>query len=526
MIVPTRYPLARSDSLLKWRDRLAQKLDLHCDPVSHQRLSFCDSFDWRLFRRGLRLEVIESGDGQVMRLVRIGDDAVEVEQSMDTRARRFAGDLPSGLLRDRIAPVLGIRAFLPLVTLDVRRLRLRRLDSEGKTRLRVYVESFSRDDGTGKARVLLKQVRLERLRGYDKAAQRATRALHGHFALSPAETGLYTLALESVGRQPGDYSGKLDIALQPQMRADVAVRTVLKRLLSDMLANEPGTLADLDSEFLHDFRVAVRRTRSLLGELKRIVAPATLKRFRGEFAWLGGLTGGVRDLDVYLLKFDRYQASLPASLREGLKPLREFLRYKQHREHSEQLVKALRSARYRKLKQQWGRYLDSPIPKRPTARDAKKPVLEVAGRRTWKMYKRVIGEGRAITDESAPGELHELRKSCKKLRYLMEFFQSLYPKKAIKLLIGELKQLQDNLGDFQDLDVQIHALQGFAMEMRRRGEYSAETGASMQALLDGLGREMNVVRGDFHNRFDTFSAAHNRAHFAALLRADEDRAQA
>ena len=40
-------------------------------------------------------------------------------------------------------------------------------------------------------------------------------------------------------------------------------------LFATMAANLEGTRADIDSEFLHDFRVAVRRTRSVLGHGRR-----------------------------------------------------------------------------------------------------------------------------------------------------------------------------------------------------------------------------------------------------------------
>ena len=35
-----------------------------------------------------------------------------------------------------------------------------------------------------------------------------------------------------------------------------------------------------------------------------------MNRFAREFKWLGGQTGALRDLDVYLLKLDDYRASL------------------------------------------------------------------------------------------------------------------------------------------------------------------------------------------------------------------------
>ena len=38
----------------------------------------------------------------------------------------------------------------------------------------------------------------------------------------------------------------------------------------------------------------------------------------------------------------------------------------------------------------------------------------------------MLRDGGAITPASPPESLHELRKRCKELRYLLEFFGSLY----------------------------------------------------------------------------------------------------
>ena len=397
---------------------------------------------------------------------------------------------------------------------------MRQEDGEGKTRARLHLESFSLVTDGGKRRPLQKRLCLEPLRGYAKAARSIERILAEQYRLQIDDNDLFAQALAAAGKQAGDYSSKLDIELQPELRADAAVRQVLLTLFATIQANEAGTIADLDSEFLHDFRVAVRRTRSALGELKKVFPPATLERFRREFAWLGSLTSGVRDLDVYLLKLDSYQAPIPAEWRDNLEPLRSFLRYRQRIE-SERLAVQLRGRRYRKLKRQWERYLHSPLARRPVAKDATRGIREVANRRTWHRYKRALNEGRAITAESPPPELHELRKSCKKLRYLMEFFQSLYPWGKIRACIKELKQLQENLGDFQDLDVQIGALRHFAMEMRRRGEYSTATGKAMDALLEALDAQMHQTRTEFESRFAQFSRADNRARFAQLFHPDK-----
>jgi CHAD domain-containing protein len=47
--------------------------------------------------------------------------------------------------------------------------------------------------------------------------------------------------------------------------------------------------------------------------------------FKQEFRWLGMITGPVRDLDIYLLKFDEYTQELPPGLQNDLLPFQQFL---------------------------------------------------------------------------------------------------------------------------------------------------------------------------------------------------------
>lgn len=291
-------------------------------------------------------------------------------------------------------------------------------------------------------------------------------------------------------------------------------RRILLRQLEAMAANEAGSLAAGDPEFLHDFRVAVRRTRSALGQLKRVLPPPVLQRFRPEFAWLGEVSGPARDLDVFLLCFEDYRQSLPAEFCDELDPFGRFL--ETHR-RSEQvrLVEALTSMRYRQLKTDWRQFLTEFDPSAISS-EAGQPVIEIAARRIRKMLRRALREGQAIDAASPAGELHELRKTCKKLRYLLEFFQNLYPPPTVDRLIQTLKNLQDNLGEFQDLQVQSESLQRFAEQMAAEGEVPPRTLLAMGMLIDGLRHRQHLARQDFAARFAGFSHKKNLRLFDKL----------
>ena len=73
------------------------------------------------------------------------------------------------------------------------------------------------------------------------------------------------------------------------------------------------------------------------------------------------------------------------------------------------------------------------------------PVGPLADRLLKRAWRRVEKRGGAITPESPAEALHDLRKRCKELRYLLEFFAGLYDAGAHGEIVAELKKLQSNL---------------------------------------------------------------------------------
>jgi CHAD domain-containing protein len=434
---------------------------------------------------------------------------------------RFAWDIPNSALKKQLTPIIEMRALLPVVQLRCKLRELHIVNKEEKTVLRVRIEENKLLKHTKSAVALNRAIVLQAIRGYQKPYDTALALLQQHLQLTAGKQDVYSQALIKAKILPGQYSSKLDIPLDPRIRADAASKKILLHLLDTLQANHQGTMEDIDSEFLHDFRVACRRTRAALSQIKAVFPPKTTERFKREFAWLGGVTGPTRDLDVYLLTFDDYKKRVPEHLREALVPLHEFLR-KQQKLEQQKLAKALQTARYQRLITAWRQYLESPVPAHTSVANATRPIIAVAGERTWKMYKRVINEGEAIHDDSPPDDVHELRKSCKKLRYLMEFFHNLYSADKISKLIKALKQLQNNLGDYNDLHVQIESLERFSKLMMEHEQPPAETLLAMGTLIESLDQKQLAVRREFESRFNQFNAPEYHSLFKALFKPAAD----
>ncbi|HXV98801.1 MAG TPA: CHAD domain-containing protein, partial [Anaerolineae bacterium] len=111
-----------------------------------------------------------------------------------------------------------------------------------------------------------------------------------------------------------------------------------------------------------------------------------------------------------------------------------------------------------------------------------------------------------IAEDSEEKMLHALRIECKKLRYLMEFFSSLFPAKEIALLIGQLKQLQNNLGEFNDLRVQQEHLSSIVTELSDEELQVRRTILAVGSLIGALDDKKLQVKEAFAQTFTDFMA--------------------
>jgi CHAD domain-containing protein len=359
------------------------------------------------------------------------------------------------------------------------------------------------------------------MRGYDREAAAVDRFLREEEGSVPQDAGAAAVAFEVVGETPGIDPSKPPIRLRPEIPAGRAVRDVLRAYLEAALANEDGVRRDLDPEFLHDFRVSVRRSRSVLGRLSRVLDRPAAKHLAKELSWLGGATGEARDLDVFLEKIVRYAEDAVDTFGPGLTPLVRFLEERKKSARRE-LVATLASARYRDLVTTWTRFVEHGAEERETAPRSRRPVIDVVSKQIRRLHARMIEDGRAIGPDSPVEELHELRIRGKKLRYLLDGFRSLYYEEGITALVKHLKRLQDCLGDLNDLGVQQEMLAKHARNLADREDAGADTILAIGRLIEELERRARRERDRFAERFAGFDTPGNLNLVQELTRARED----
>ncbi len=492
------FSVPRATSLRRLAELLERRSALTAAGWQRSHWQLYDSADGCLHRAGRALvwEVEEPAGQLCLRDLHVG--TVLAAAPLPAPPPAVAG-LPEGALRTELQKLLGARALVLRGAVRVRRLQLEARDDEDKTVARLFVGEYRPTGlwGCPPPRVV-KQLAVAPLRGYQKSARQLERRLKAEFACVPAASVLAQLlgtgvaADQPLARPPPRPKPVVDA----DMPAAVGVRRILGWLLAAMEANAGGVAAGADDpEFLHDYRVAVRTTQAVVRQLRPVFGGSLPATALADFAWLGGLGGASRDLDVALLALADYRAALPAGTSAGLEPLRLYLLVRRAQQRAE-LVAALASARYRRLKAQWRRFLrPRPTTSAAVSADA---LGAVVGQRSARLYQRILREGRAVVGNAEGAALHELRKSCKKLNYLLTLFREMHGADTEPLL-RKLKRLQRRLGEHQDCEVQTALIEQFRSGPRPYPLAAAEASAVAE-LLRWYGRRKAALRADVPRR--------------------------
>lgn len=495
------FPLPRDVSVIVAAEALAREtralgaVRVHVAPRERAQRELLDSFDWRLHGAGLMLEWQHGAHGSWLRLW-CGDALAAPLELAAPQRPRLLEDLPAASLRRRLARVLDVRALLVQAAHGDFLQRLDLLDERDKVLARVELWRGSRAR-TRLARVLA-------VRGFESVARGAARclgALGGAASPDPLWTQAQRLALP-----PGGYPSWSSGGLHGDMRADDGVQQVLRHYAAIMTLNIAGARDHVDPEFLHDFRVGLRRSRTLLRRLPGLFPAARLRPHLDDLAWLGRETTITRDADVHALVFPDYAAALPEpALAAALTPVWARVQEQRQAAH-ERLTALLDSARFKRRWAAWQRFLQRPAPRASRQPRGPQPLRAVSAQALRKAARRVRRNGGRIASDSPAQAYHNLRKDCKRLRYLIDAFGDVIGGKALRRATRRLKELQDLLGEHQDLDVHRAALLSLYDATAREHRLGADSEAAMQQLLAELGMRSIAARARFAARFEAFLA--------------------
>lgn len=440
------------------------------DPVDTVR-TWLDSFDARLWRAGLVLEH-DRATAQLQLRERGTDRILAVAPGIEWPGDQ-APPLPPGLLRERVQGALGPRALTVMARQALQVQLLQLLDAHDKVRVRCRLE-IPRQAGAAAG----PRLHVETLRGF-KAEARALRArLRGRGLARAREERLAALAAASDG--PGlAYSARPQYQLQAGAPTAGALARILDAGFTVMQQNLPGILDDTDSEFLHDFRTAARRTRTVLGDTHEAIAAAPRQHWRRAFRELSHRTSALRDLDVLLLdlpalreQVEDHHAGAFATFAAGLQVQREAAR--------DELQAWLAGPAFADMQRDWKQFIADLHSGEAGGAAASRPVAIVAEASIARLYRRLAKQAARVDVDTPFPDLHEIRKLGKRLRYMIEAFSQLGDDQALALVLKELKKVQDRLGRLCDLDVQQRSFAGYTAVARADGDIA------QAAMLEAL----------------------------------------
>src|SRR5947207_8247462 len=342
---------------------LRARFDLVDRAATKSDRTYIDTFDGRLHERGWRLYT--DGNGAP----RVDHNGREVS----------AADV------DR---VVAPRALQPCARVRTSVRQFNVVNRERKTVARIDVLEPVAVGAHRRSVPLRPRVVVHEVRGYGGAFARTRAVLTGELGLVPTDTDLFETAMMALGRPIGGVSSALALKLDPDEPAAAAVAAVFARLTTIIEANLPGVLDDIDIEFLHDLRVAVRKARSLVKQLAAAIPADTVGHLRTELRWLQQVTGPTRDLDVHIVDLAAERARLPALPAAHLERVAATIAARRKTEYRK-MARALRSDRFARLRADGGAVAVSGFGPDSGPTGAL-PISTVAGRRVAKLYGRMV----------------------------------------------------------------------------------------------------------------------------------------
>jgi len=480
--------------------------------ASKEQKVLYDTFEWQAYAKGVAVVKKQ----RILTLVdmELGHETGAVPCAKNLSSF-FAESLPASPLQETLKTCSTIRAFSALCTLETHSDTFRLLNENDKTIAILHGETLCLMERECCQPPFMLLLKIVPLRGYEEEMTPIMEAVAQHAAVTNVLTfrELFLSIMQEAKLQVQGYSAKIQLTLNPEAPIHESARQLLQSTFAVMRANEEGIKKNIDSEFLHDYRVAIRRTRSVMKQLKGVFAQHEAAYFLALFREFGKRTNELRDSDVYLLQKERFFTLLPPVLQPSLLLFFKALATSRRTLHK-RFCRYLASTGYHASLHEWEMFINrSELPEPANAANALRPTKDVAVESIKKAWKRVLRNGRAVSRETTDAELHALRIDCKKLRYLLEFFASIFPQESIVPVIRQLKALQENLGDFVDFAVQRRFLFDRLISMQD----DKLLAASMGGLMTTLFQQQEETRLTFHKTFRAFDHEETAQLFHALL---------
>ncbi|MFY9329685.1 MAG: CHAD domain-containing protein [Georgfuchsia sp.] len=267
-----------------------------------------------------------------------------------------------------------------------------------------------------------------------------------HFTLTPgpwskAERG-YRLFLGT----PDHPTHAAPVTLGSTMKPITAFRLIAQSCLNHLQQNHHGAICSNDAEYIHQMRVALRRLRAAMRLFRAVLPPGLDKQLLPPLRELMMVLGATRDLDVLEAEIVApVAAALPEEPR--IAALASLVAERRYRAR-QQLVALLGAPEYGRLMLLVMTRLNGIAADEAEA--AETSLVAFAATYLKRLQRKTLRLAHAVHQDD-PVSLHALRIAAKRLRYALEFFSPLLHTRRAATLLNHLTQLQDKLGQLNDL---------------------------------------------------------------------------
>lgn len=390
-----------------------------------------------------------------------------------TTAPRTAAELPPPL-RDRIEPFTLDRPLQPVLELATQRDR-RLLQADGRQLCELAID---RVQATAAGRtVAFVEVELEVLDDLP-SCERLADALSQRLPLQAADDD-----------KPGHAAALLGLQRAATPTADVgpatpvgtAIAAIAGRHLAALQQAEVGVRRDDGEVPLHEMRVAGRRLREFVRTFRDLWPKAERKWLLAHLAETGRRLGELRDLDVMLGTLPAAIDRLPAALRGPGADVLAWMRTRRlavREQVHDWLGSAARLADQRRL-------LETCAAVGCGKAAAATPLAEALAPRLAKVTRKVQKQVGALASDLPFAPLHQLRITCKRLRYLAEEFSDL-PDHGYRKSLVVVRRTQQALGTVCDLEVAARRLLDWIPEIAACGGDRLQVAATLGGLAAGM----------------------------------------
>jgi inorganic triphosphatase YgiF len=468
---------------------------------------YFDTDRHKLRKNGLMLRVRRIGKRYVQTIKAAGNSAPIERNEWETQITGTRPDLSkiggtpleplmSNKVRRQLKPMFATRVHRTIYPL-----------ADDTRAIELTIDRGKIDTGDGS--MPLCELELELKRGNNEQlfeiARAITHALPVRLALkSKSERGYQLIR----GQQDAPVkTGPVDLPADSNSRDGFKVIcfACLKQVVDNVAA-----LVKEDPEGVHQMRVGLRRLRAAMSLFSDFLGDDQTAAIETELTWLAGELAPAREFEVLMERVIAPIKKQHGRLPSGVRLLSQEL-VEKRKAALTTAMNAVASARFRVLILEVAAWLELGHwikPQDDLVRSRGDMPIEIFAteqlRRRWRKVRKT---GKELAQLDAK-KRHKLRIQVKKLRYTAEFFGELFQgKKAIRRqrkFTTALEQLQDGLGDLNDITVDEHLIAAAETGRRRSspnsafaaglltGREDARTDAAMLAAMQGYAKLVKV----------------------------------